>query len=101
MEKGHQGKEAPIFNSMPSDLMEGFRKCVLQSAEVQAEVREAKSVADLAQIAATYGFGVSEDEVKAVAAIGRRMGLGEVELDGTHLALPCWCDPSVVNTKSC
>jgi len=100
MEKGHQTKE-PIFNSKPSELMEGFRKCVLGNQEIQAEVREAKSVSQLAEIAARYGFGVTPDEVKAIGTIARRIGLGETELDGTHLALPCWCDPSVVNTKSC
>ena len=100
-EKGQKAKEPAIFNTVPSELMEGFRKAVLGDAALQAEVREARSAGDLVRIAAQHGFGVSEEEMHAVLSIARRLNLGEVELEGTHLGLPCWCDPSVVNTKSC
>lgn len=100
-EKSQRGQESAIFNTMPSELMEGFRKKVLSSQTLQAEVREATGTADLVRIAARHGFGVSEEEVNVVRSMARRLNLGETELGGTHLAVPCWCDPSVVNTKSC
>jgi predicted ribosomally synthesized peptide with nif11-like leader len=96
-----QAKEPTIFNTVPSELMEGFRKAVLGNAVLQAKVREARSAGDLVRIAAQHGFGVSEEEVHAVLSMAAKFNLGEVELEGTHLGLPCWCDPSVVNTKSC
>lgn len=93
-------KESAVFNTMPSELMEGFRKAVLGSAGLQAEVREARNAGDLVRIAARHGFGVTEGEVQAFRSMAARF-LGEGELDGTHLSAPCWCDPSVVNSKSC
>ncbi len=94
--------EKNTFNTSPENLLEGFRTAVLESETLQAKVREAQNEGDLIQIAAQHGFGVTDQQIKAMRQIGSSFGgLGEIELDTVLGAAPCWCDPSVVSTKSC
>lgn len=94
--------EPILYNAGKSDLLEGFRRRVLTGRALQAELRRAKTVSDIIRLAAKEGFAITRTEVKRLQNVAKSpVKLTEAELERIAGALPCWCNPSVVNSKSC
>ena len=89
-----------IRNAKGRDLLDGFRDFVLEDSDVQEALRNVRSARDVTKLAARYGFTISESDVRA-AAKSPRAELSVDELGGLVGAAPCWCNKSVVNSKSC
>jgi len=82
------------------ELLDRFRDFVLKNHNVQEGLRNVKSAHTMTKFASKYGFPLSERSVRsAMQMVGG--GLSVDELGGLMLGAPCWCNKSVVNSKSC
>ena len=80
--------------------MNRFRDAVMTDQSLQARLRLARTSEEVVSIARSAGFDVDANELDAFVG-GAGVSLSEPELETVSGALPCWCDPSVVNSKSC
>src|SRR5207247_700639 len=80
--------------------LEGFRSEVLKSSQLQAKLRLAQSAEDVIALASNLGFAINAAQLSSLDGAST-VKLSEPELDTVAGAFPCWCDPSVVDSKSC
>ncbi len=99
-----ESEERAVFNAPRSRVLDAFREAVLNSEELQNDLRNAENIDDIVRPAAKHCFGIPEADIKRLRSLSLDMPLRELtfaELETVAGALPCWCDPSVVNSKSC
>jgi predicted ribosomally synthesized peptide with nif11-like leader len=80
--------------------MNEFRDAVVRDQALQARLRLAHTTEDVIAIARAAGYALDSDDVDSVTQ-SQDASLSEPELETVSGALPCWCDPSVVDSKSC
>lgn len=78
-----------------------FKSAVVRSPALQSELRTALSHGDVVRIAMAHGYNVTESALSAAGAGPQGPGPTDDDLEGVEGALPCWCDPSVSDSKSC
>lgn len=89
-----------VHNTSRANLLDAFRDVVLNNPDVQEELRHVQDARDAVRLAAKYGFGITEEDVHRIERTSPvRLSMPELEMIAG--ALPCWCDPSVVDSKSC
>jgi hypothetical protein len=89
-----------LRNATGDDLVERFRAFVLNDPDVQDDLRNVRTATGVTRLAKKHGFTLSEREVRA-AARAAGGGLTVDGLGGLIGGAPCWCNKSVVNSKSC
>ena len=80
--------------------MNEFRDAVMGDQRLQARLRLAQSTDDVVALAREAGYALESDDVDSVNE-SPAAALSEPELETVSGALPCWCDPSVTDSKSC
>ena len=93
--------DEPVFANAPrSELLNTFIEYARTNNRLQDELRQAETTRDLVGIAARHGFGLQEAEFARLQESDPTT-LTLSELETVVGMLPCWCDPSVVNSRSC
>jgi predicted ribosomally synthesized peptide with nif11-like leader len=93
--------DEPVFANTPrSELLNAFIERARSNDRLQDELRQAETTRDLVEIAARHGFGLQEAEFARLQE-SDQITLTLSELETVVGMLPCWCDPSVVNSRSC
>jgi hypothetical protein len=91
---------SPIFNSDRADLLRNFQQRLLENQDLQAMIRW-ETEEDVVRVAESFGFPINTQDIKRLQG-GPWVAMSQTELEATLVVeAPCWCDPSVVDTKSC
>lgn len=99
--KSPKGKSQLVIRNAPAaDLLDRFQDFVLKDRNVQENLRNVGTARGVAKLAKKHGFQLSERNIRAAARMAGG-GLSVDDLGGLISGAPCWCNKSVVNSKSC
>ena len=80
--------------------MNEFREAVIRDQALQARLRLARTNDEIVALASSAGYAIEVQDIELANTAGA-VRMSEPELETVAGALPCWCDPSVVDSKSC